>query len=127
MTTRPLRDSDLPVLQRMAEASGFPYVYPRGLKVEAVVVAVDETDQLIGAAMAHRLVEIYVLVDKAKHPAESMAALQALDAAMIRELRVKGYDSAECFLPPSIFKIFGRRLRRSFGWVENWPSLCKHF
>jgi len=119
--------SDIPALQRMAEASGFPYIDPQSLKVEIVMVAVDDKDKPVAAAAAHRIVEIYAWMDQDQHPALKLAELRDLQPAMVRELRAKGYAEAKAFIPPSICVSFGRRLERSFRWVKNWPSFALRF
>ena len=122
-----MTDSDLPALRRMAEASGFPYVDPRGLKVESVIVVADENDQPVMAVAAHRIIELYGWFDVALSPIEKLTALRMAHGAMARELRQLGYNEANAFLPPTICKRFGRRLMRTFGWVENWLSFAVRF
>lgn len=127
MTTRPMRHDDISKLQAIAETSTFPYVDLQSIKVEAVYVAEDEDGNIIAATAAHRIIEIYGWVAKEHHPAVKLAALEALHDAMGRELRQRGYDEANAFLPPVIAKQFGRRLERSFGWVRNWASWALKF
>ena len=111
----------------MAAASGFPYVDVKSLKVECIMVAVDENDQPIAAVAAHRILESYVWMDQAQHPAVKFAALRDLQPAMVQELRMKGWDEINAFLPPTLLQTFGRRLERSFRWVRNWPSFALRF
>lgn len=124
MTVRALKPSDLPHLQAMAAASGFPYVEPS--HAEAVLVISDSQDHPIMACAAKRLVELYLWVGEAT-PATKLAALRMMHRAMAEELRKLGYSQAECFLPPSIAERFGRRLERSWGWARNWVSYNIHF
>jgi hypothetical protein len=126
MRTRPLKDSDVPVLRQMYEASGFGYQFPNfdsGM-FEAVVVVADDNDQPIMAAAAERIVQLYLLRGEIAHPAAALHAIRLLHEALRPALKEKGYREAEAFLPPAIAKSFGRRLMRSFGWLKNWPSYC---
>ena len=129
MTVRPLRSSDIPILQELAERSGFPY--PPDLShphIEAVLVAVDSEDRPIIAVAAKRLVEIYGYVDSERSPVVLLSAWKLLHGAMAQELRNLSYNSVEAFLPPSIAEKFGRRLERTFGWVKNhWSNWAIRF
>lgn len=124
MKIRALRESDLPHLRTMAEASGFPYVNPSN--AEAVLVVADSQDKPIMACAARKLVELYLWVGDAT-PATKLAALRLMHHAMAEELRKLGYSSAECFLPPAVEKAFGKRLMRTFNWTRNWISYNIHF
>ena len=126
MRTRPLYKSDIPILRAMAEASGHPYP---GLteSLEAVVVLADDHDLPVMAVAAKRLVELYLWCGQGMTPHESVAALRLLHEGMIQELRAKGYNEANCFLPPQIAEKFGRRLRETFGWIRNWASFARRF
>lgn len=127
MTSRPLRESDIPILQDIAVKSGFPYPNLDHPHIEAVEVATDSEGHIIMACAAKRLVELYLYVDQDRSSAVKMSAIRQLHQGMAEKLRAKGYDSAEIFIPPAIEKSFGRRLIRSFQWVRNWPSFCKRF
>lgn len=127
MTVRPVRESDLPTLRSMAEASGFPYPDSGDPLIEAVLVVVDESDRLRFAVAAKRLVELYFWSDHNRTPHEGIAALRALHESLADVLRTKGYNEAEAFLPPSVSAKFGRRLMKTFGWVKNWDSWCRRF
>lgn len=119
MTPRPLRASDIPILQEMEH--GFPYPDPCDPMIEAIFVVVDDSDRPIAAFAAKRLVEIYAWMSDLSTP-EKMQALRIAHGAMPGMLRARGYSHAECFLPPGIAERFGRRLARSFGWARNWAS-----
>ena len=123
MRVRPLRDSDIPILKRLAESSGFEYpTNPSEGNIEAVLVVEDEDATIVMACAAERLVQLYLWADPDRHPAAKLGALRLLHTEMSKVLREKGYHSVEAFLPPSIAKQFGRRLERTFSWVKNWPS-----
>lgn len=133
MTVRPLHESDIPALKRMAEASGYPYpqLSEKSGQLECVYVIANEDDQPVMACAAERICQLFLYVPTSKdsleaHPAAKLHALRLLHDAMAADLRAKGYTEANAFIPPSIAGKFGRRLMRSFGWVKNWPSWCKH-
>lgn len=130
MTVRPLRESDLPALKRMAEAARYPYPNLSDSMIECVYVVVDDDDQPVMACAAERIVQLYLFAPTVAksatvHPAAKLHALRLLHDAMAPELRANGYTEVNAFLPPTIAAKFGRRLMRSFGWVKNWPSWCR--
>jgi hypothetical protein len=106
----------------MAEASGFPYPELSAARIEAVVVVVDEQDRPVMACAAERLVQMYLWCGEFQRPHAKVFALRLLHEAMSEELKSKGYESAEAFLPPSLAKRFARRLEKMFAWRRNWPS-----
>lgn len=137
MNVRPLRESDLPALKRMAEASGYPYPDLSNPMIESVFVVEGENGQIVMACAAERIVQLYLFASPETvkngqengqmHPAVKLHALRLLHDAMAPGLRAKGYTEANAFIPPSIDKAFGRRLSRTFGWVRNWVSWCVRF
>lgn len=122
MTVRRYRPSDLPALQKMAEASGFPYPDPASPRIEACLVVVDDEDRPVMAFAAQRIVEGYLWCGEIERPHAKIHALRLLHEAAGAVLNGRGYDSVEAFLPPSIAQRFARRLERTFGWRPNWPS-----
>lgn len=121
MKTRGLKPSDIPILKEWAAASGFPYIEP----VDAVVV-VDEDDRPIMACAPRQIIELYLWADAGHAPPVKLHALRLLHDSMTPEMKRRGFGEVNAFIPPSIAEQFGRRLARSFGWVRNWPSFCKH-
>ena len=126
MHARPLRADDIPILNGMAEANGFPYPALDDPLIEAVVVIADSEDKPIVACAAKRLVELYLYSGDNAAPVR-LQAVDRLHGAMAQALREKGYNGSEIFLPPQIAQKFGRRLERTWGWVRNWPSWTKRF
>lgn len=122
MRVRELRESDIPILRAMAEASGFPYPELSTARLEAILIVVDDENHPIMACAAERLVQLYLWSGEFERPHAKVFALRLLHEAMATELRNKGYTSAEAFLPPSLAKRFSRRLEKMFHWRPNWPS-----
>lgn len=128
MTIRPLEPRDIPRLAEIARANG--YEYPADLKspdIEAVLVVEDAMGNLVAAAAARRISELYLYPNDGHSPVTKMAALRMLHTGMARELRAKGYRESNIFLPPRIEQTFGRRLTKSFSWQWNWRSLFLRF
>jgi len=123
MKTRPLQPSDVQLLARWAEASGFPYVEPNG----GTYVVVDEEDRPVMACAPHQIMELYLWADPEQAPAVKLYALRLLHDGMIPAMQALGIHEVNAFLPPEIEWKFGRRLMRTFGWVRNWPSFAKRF
>lgn len=122
MKTRRLRESDIPVLRAIAEASGFPYPDLSIAPMEAIVVVVDDEDRPVMACAAERICQLYLWCGEFDRPHAKLFALRLLHETMAGELRRKGYKSAEAFLPPTLAERFARRLEKTFGWRPNWPS-----
>lgn len=122
MHVRTLKESDIPGLRAMAEASGFPYPDLSAARLEAVMVVVDDDDRPVMACAAERLVQLYLYCGEFQRPHAKVFALRLLHEAMAAELRRKGYTSAEAFIPPALAKRFARRLEKMFDWRPNWPS-----
>lgn len=127
MTARSYKLSDFPALSAMAEAAGFPYPQLASEPMETVVVVVDDDNHVVMAVAAKRLVELYLYCGEGMAPHQSLAAIRILHDAVAEELRAKGYNEVNVFLPPPIAARFGRRLERTFQWVKNWPSWARHF
>ncbi len=126
MKTRPFKSSDADFLNRCASQSGFPYPNLSDPLIEAVEIVVDNEDRPIAACAAKRLVELYGWFDPDQSPAVKMAAIRMLHESMAEKLRAIGYREVNISVPPSLAVRFGRRLKRSFGWRENWPSLFRN-
>ena len=134
MRVRELRDSDIPILREMAEKSGFPYPDFNDPHIEAFLVVADSDDIPIMACAAKRLIELYLFADSEASPTLLMKALGMLHDGMSETLRAKLYNSAECFVPPSIERTFGGRLMRGirsprflWKWAKNWHSFTIRF
>ncbi len=128
MTVRPLHFSDIPKIREMFDKSGLEYQFPDLLtsKMEAVLVVVDDQDRPLMACAAERILQLYLWsADFA--PAAKLHGIRLLHEAMAQELRRKGYNSVEAFIPPTMVKSFTRRLERMFQWTRNWPSWSKGF
>lgn len=127
MRSRPAKAEDADFLNRCAAESGYPYPDLSDPLIEAVEIVVDSEGMPIMASAVKRLIETYLYVSRDHSPAVQIEALGMLHESLAQRMRDLGYSSAEAFLPPSIFKRFGRRLMKSFGWKENWRSFSKQF
>lgn len=126
MRVRPLQESDVPYLQAMAAATGYEYPVLDSARIEALLVVADDDDRPVVACAAERIVQMYLWAGNAA-PAEKLHAIRLLHEAMAEQLRAKGYEDSNCFLPPGLVLKFGKRLERTFGWQKNWPSWFKRF
>lgn len=121
MTTRPLRPADIPILAARALQSGYPY--PDPLDAEAFLVVEDADGNIVTACAAVIPTPELYLWPIAGPPAVGFSALRLLHVQMAKSLRELGYTEANAQLPPAISAKFGRRLKRSFGWVQNtWEN-----
>lgn len=129
MKIRMLKASDIAKLEEMHAKSGFAYQFPNlyGPLIETVQVIADDDDEPIIAVAAERITQLYLWCKDGLSPTVKMHAIQALHQSMAIDLRAKGYTEVNCFLPQEVAKSFGSRLKRSFGWTANWPSLCRKF
>ena len=134
LTVRPLQSSDIPILKRYAEVSGFPYPDFNDSHIEAFLVVADSEDRPIVACAAKRLIELYGYFDPDASPSLRMKALGMIHEGMAEALRAKRYNTCECFVPPEIEKSFGARLVRGirsprfmWRWAKNWQSFTIRF
>jgi hypothetical protein len=127
MICRSLQSEDLPKLQAIAAASGYPYPDLSGPDIEAVQVVVDEDGNVLGACAAKKVIELYLYKGLCPSPACTLSVVRNLHKALADDLRSKGWNEANVFLPPALVKSFGRRLEKSFSWVRNWPSWARRF
>lgn len=127
---REYRPSDEPILRALHEAQGHPYPFPDLNHAEfvGILVATDEDDIPVQALAARKTVELFMLGDpKWRTPAWRFNVFAPLHQAMWRAMLALGYTDAHAWLPPSVAKAFGSRLRRSFGWKPSqWQSFCKY-
>lgn len=122
MNIRLFSPFDIPALKAIYERQGFPYAFPDLNKMEAVLVVTDENGEPVAAIAAEKLVQLYLLIDPSLHPATAQSTIRLFHKELSKILKIKGYNSVEAFLPPSISAKFGKRLEKSFGWVKNWQS-----
>lgn len=122
MTDRPLRESDIPILQEFARLSGFPYPEFDHPHIEAIVVIADSEDKPILACAAKKLVEQYLWINPNESASVKIHALRLAHKSMAEKLRALYYSSTEAFVPEIVSGKFGRRLERTFGWIKNWQS-----
>lgn len=127
MKVRSVQSRDIEPLRAMAAASGFPYIEPNGPRIESAFVVEDDSGQIVMAAAAEAITQLYLWAASERHPAVKMAALRMLHQAMASHLKELGYNETNVFLPPQIEKSFGGRLQRSFGWKPNWKSWFLRF
>lgn len=125
MTIRPYHPSDAPALAALGEISGFPYADPDSPLIETCLVAIDENGGIVGAVAAERLVQLYFWRSPFLSPGATKLVLLEVQKIMATELKKKGYNSCEAFLPPQLEKRFGRRLERTLGFVRNWASWAR--
>jgi hypothetical protein len=128
MIVRHLKPSDIPILNAMAKASGYPYPDLDSQLIEAVLVVADaETDQPLMACAAQRILEMYLYSGTFRRPLAKLHAIKLIHEAMPEMLRARGYNEANAFLPPGICVKFKSRLSKMFGWSENWASVARRF
>jgi len=125
MTFRPFQESDTAALAHLAGLSSFPYVDPNSQMVEACMVAVDEDGKVVAAIAAERIVQLFFWRSPNLSPAAIMGAFRGMEKNMATELKKKGYNSCEAFIPPQLEKKFGKRLERTLGFVKNWNSWAR--
>lgn len=121
-----MRPSDIPALEAMATASGFPYPDLNDAMIEAVMVILDEEDRPVMACAAKRILELYLYCGDLR-PHAKLSAVRAFHQEMPEMLRAKGYNEVNAFIPDTVAAGFKRKLVKMFGWCENIPSLFWRF
>ena len=128
MRARPFRAADLPAIREMFANCPFPYDFPDLLSphFDSIWVIEDDDGKVLMAAAAEIIHQIYLWSTEFS-PAARLHGIRLLHEAMGADLRAKGYNSVEAFLPPNVSAQFGRRLEKTFGWVKNWASWTRRF
>ncbi len=125
MRIRPANDTDIPKLRKMMQAfPEYPYCDLLGGTVEGIWVAVEENEPIM-AVIAERILQLYLIPGDLHDPSAKLHMLRALHETMGAGLKKRGWPEVNAFLPPQIGVRFGKRLVKTFGWVENWRSWCK--
>lgn len=127
MICRPLQTKDIPLLEAMGATSGYEYLDLRGPHVETAQVVEDEHGEIVAAAAAERIIQLFLWASDRHHAPVKLQAVRLLHETMATELKNLGYSEANSFLPPSLEKQFGRRLEKTFGWHPNWRSWFLRF
>src|SRR5579872_2136751 len=94
MIARLLEESDIPILNRIAQQNGYEYPDLSKPDIEAAMVVEDASGKIIAAAAAKRISELYLWVGETS-PIQKMAALRALHEAMAMELRELEYHESK--------------------------------
>lgn len=127
---REFRQSDGPALRRLHAAQGFDYEFPDLTQPQFVqiLVAVDDEDEPVQALIARKTVELYFVGDPNwRTPRWRLNFLLSLGYVMHKALARMGFTDVFAALPPEIEKTFGKRLRRSLGWVESrWKQYVRY-
>ena len=128
MRVRPFQPTDLAKIHEIYSRQNLPYIFPDliGPHFESILVVESDTGEFLMAAAAERILQIY-LWSADFEPGAKLHAIRMLHEAMAQDLRPKGYNEVNAFLPPSIAKPFARRLMKMFGWTQNWLSLALRF
>lgn len=125
MKTRQAIPEDYARLQEIHEQSGLGFPMPDldSKMIEGIEVVVDDQGEIMMAAVAKRVPEIYLLAAPGKlHPVVRMEGIRLLHSALRDTIVPKGYPEGFAFVCPSIEKAFGRHLRKWFGWQRTWPA-----
>jgi hypothetical protein len=121
---RPLEPDDQDTVECLHGESGFDFKFPSldSPLIEAGCLILDAAGIPLAASVAKRAPEIVLAMRKDAHATVKLQALVQIHNFMRIEMATRGYHEANCFLPPSIEKNYGRHLRRIFGWEKSWQG-----
>jgi hypothetical protein len=124
MILRPLCPADQKTVARLHAGSGFDFQFPllESPLVESGCLVLDASGIPLAASVAKRSPEIVLAMRKDAHATVKLQALVQIHNFMRIEMLERGYTEANCFLPPSIEKSYGRHLCRIFGWQRSWQG-----
>ena len=126
MTTRPLEERDLPILQSIY--NGLDYAFDDGFpdflsdQYEAAEVVVDANDVPLMVVGAKKAVEMVMICNPNPPVIMRMQGIALLHARMQEILSRLGYKDASASIPPSIVETHGRTMQKRFGWLKAWPT-----
>ena len=129
MCCEDFQDGDVEQLREMHKEQGWAYDFPDLDEAQFVVKKVirDEGGELVGAVVARKTVEVYLLGNPTwRTPRWRLEALKVLHEGIRIELARQGYADGHCWLPPQVKEGFARRLMKMFGWQLNeWRCLSR--
>jgi hypothetical protein len=126
MTTRPLEERDLPILEGIYDR--LPYRFDGGFpkflsaEYEGAAVVVDVDDRPLMVVGAKRAVEMVMVCDPSRPVMVRLIGIGLLHTAMRAMLRALGYTEAASFVPPAIERTHGRTMQKRFGWIPAWKA-----
>ena len=101
----------------------YKYLLPDRLSlplIEEAFVVESETGNRVAAAIALRVPEIVLVMEKDFHPTVKELAISHIHEEMRSCLRAKGYGRAIAVVPPFLAG-YVRRMIRRFGWKRDYP------
>ena len=125
MKTRPAIPEDYARLKEIHAENGLDFPIPDldSPMIEGIEVVVDERGEIMMAAIAKRVPEIYLLAPQGQlHPVVKMEGIRLLHSALRDNIASKGYTEFFSFVAPAVEKSFGRHLRKWFGWEKCWQA-----
>jgi len=100
MKVRPLAPADIPKLRALGDSAGYEYPDLNGPHIESVQIVEDDEGNIVAAAAAKSIIELYLWSDPERHPSTRLIAVRLLHEALIAELAKLQYHEANIFLPP---------------------------
>jgi hypothetical protein len=88
--------------------------------IESAFVVESETGERIAAALAIRMPEIVLVMEKGYHPTVKELAIAEIHREMRERLHAKGYGTAFAVVP-EFLKGYIRLMIRKFGWKRDYP------
>ena len=130
VVVRDFRPDDLERVKELHAASEIDYKCPDFRHPLFLVTKIYEVGGVIRALGAGMLqAECYLILDKSEwaKPDEKLEAVKQLDIAVMRDLWLKGVDTAVLWLPPGMDR-FGERLVEDLGFTKDrggWLTYSK--
>lgn len=125
MITRAGTFEDFARLRQIHAESGLDFPLPDldSEMIEGIEVVEDDRGEIMLAAIARRVPEIYLLTPKGcLHPVVKMEGIRLLHGALRDTIAAKGYTEYFSFVDPTCERAFGRHLKKWFGWSKTWPA-----
>ena len=122
MKTRAATPEDYARLKEIHAESGQEFEFPDLASdlIEGIELVEDERGEIILAAIAKRVPEIYLLAPKGRlHPVVKMEGIKLLHSALRDSIASKGYSEFFSFVTCGAF---GRHLKKWFGWEKCLPA-----
>lgn len=122
MRTRAANPADFARLKELYAESEQVFEMPdlNSPLIEGIEIVEDERGEIMLAAIAKRVPEIYLLAPKGKyHPAVKMEGIRLLHSALRDSIADKGYQEFFSFVT---CRPFGRHLKKWFGWDKCLPA-----
>lgn len=103
------------------DGTKYKYLLPNSRFVEVGLMVESDSGAPIATAIAVRVPEILLIMEKEFHPNVKEMAIAQIHGVMRSRLQEKGYTMAFAVVPPFL-QAYVRRMIKKFNWKRDYPA-----